>query len=210
MEIRKNRVGEYYGRWLIVGFSHKAKKHNYWIARCACGTDRTVFFSNLLAGKSKSCGCLNYSNPGRAAHMMSDTRSYKAWVGMKKRCNNKKGRNYKDYGGRGIKVCDRWLNSFDNFYADMGESPPNMSLDRIDNNGNYEPSNCRWATQRKQMNNTRRNVRLTYNGITLNMVEWARRLGISRACLWDRLNRNMPAKAMFSSRKYKACETRNI
>lgn len=123
---------------------------------------------------------------------------YVAWVSMKTRCHNPRSLNYRGYGSRGIKVCVRWLHSFANFLADMGPRPSKLhSLDRIDNDGNYNPGNCRWATHVEQQQNTRNNRRLTYNGETLCLSEWARRLGIGRTSLRCRL-RHYPADIALS------------
>lgn len=121
-------------------------------------------------------------------HGMRHDPVYAVWHSMNQRCTNSRHRQYKDYGGRGIKVCDRWRWSFADFYADMGPRPSGSSLDRIDNNGHYEPGNCRWATPRQQSANMRTNVRITHNGETLILQEWARRVGIHFDTLWRRLN----------------------
>jgi hypothetical protein len=111
---------------------------------------------------------------------------YSAWASMRKRCNNPKTKNYKHYGGRGIRICERW-DSFANFIADMGPPPAGTSLDRIDVNGNYEPSNCRWATWEQQHNNRRNNRLITIAGRTQGVTKWARELGVSRSVLLKRL-----------------------
>lgn len=116
---------------------------------------------------------------------------YEIWQAMKKRCSYKKSKHYKNYGGRGIRVCKRWLNSFENFYADMGSRPSSKySIDRINNDGDYKPSNCRWATRKEQCNNTRQNHIITYNGVTLTMTQWARKIGLTRNVLKRRLALN--------------------
>jgi hypothetical protein len=108
---------------------------------------------------------------------------------MIKRCTNPKTIRFNEYGGRGISVCDRWLNSFENFLSDMGEKPPGLSIDRIDNDGNYEPGNCRWATVEQQNNNQRNNIRLSYDGKTMTLSQWARHYGILKGTLWMRYRR---------------------
>lgn len=117
------------------------------------------------------------------------TRTYFAWRSMRSRCHNKNNPSYAHYGGRGIIVCHAWNTSYDQFVADMGEAPEGMSLDRIDNNGNYTPKNCRWASIETQLNNQRRNRRLTLNGRTQTMAQWAKELGISADTLHKRLTR---------------------
>lgn len=114
--------------------------------------------------------------------VLAGVRAYRIWEGLKNRCRNPRNRAYKYYGGRGITVCERWLD-FDNFLRDMGLPPKEGSLDRINNDGNYEPGNCRWATIREQANNKRSNIRLTFQGNTLTLAEWAKRLDIPRTTL---------------------------
>lgn len=121
-------------------------------------------------------------------HGQSYTKTYVSWRQMWMRCSNPNVKQYQWYGARGIKVCDRWKD-FKNFYADMGNRPEGLTLDRIDNDGDYEPSNCRWATQQEQQRNRRDNVWLTLNGQTLTLTEWGRQLGISKVTLCARLTR---------------------
>jgi len=119
---------------------------------------------------------------------------YSVYNGMIQRCNNPNNNNYHNYGGRGITVCDKWLNSFDLFCKDMGPRPYNKSIDRQDNNGHYEPNNCRWATTREQSLNTRRNHKLTYNGKTLTINEWAKCTGMHEATIRKRLRLDWTAE----------------
>ena len=125
---------------------------------------------------------------GNFRHGMSRTSTYRTWSHMKGRCSNPNEARYKDYGGRGIKVCERWM-KFENFLEDMGEKPDNKTLDRIDNDGDYCPENCRWATIDQQSRNTRRSKIMTYNGKTQPMIDWAEELGISYAVLKTRTRR---------------------
>lgn len=121
------------------------------------------------------------------------TIEYRAWTSMRSRCFNRNHHKWKNYGGRGITICDRWLKSFESFASDMGQRPgPGYSLDRIDTNGNYEPGNCRWATAREQANNSRSNRVITWNGETLTLTEWARRLGRNAGTLWSQLKIHPP------------------
>lgn len=126
-------------------------------------------------------------------HGMTDTTTYNVWVNMRQRCANPNNPRFVDYGGRGIKVCERWR-SFENFLADMGERPKGMTLERRDNDGDYDPSNCRWATRVEQATNKRNNSYLTYQGETLCVADWARRLGVRAQFLRVRLARGWPVE----------------
>ena len=125
-----------------------------WLCKCDCGKTKIIRAHSLLSGNTKSCGC----NKGWVKHHMSYTPLHKLWRAMKRRCYNHNDIGYKNYGGREIKVCDRWLNSFENFYADMGVPKEGMSLDRIDNDKGYCPENCKWSSRTEQNRNTRRSV----------------------------------------------------
>lgn len=122
----------------------------------------------------------------RPKHGMKNSRTYKSWTHMKYRCLNPNCKKYKDYGGRGIKVCDRWMD-FQLFFEDMGERPEGMTLDRIDVNGHYEPGNCRWANNKDQSNNKRKNDVIDYLGASMNLSQWADALGIPRTTLYNRI-----------------------
>lgn len=122
------------------------------IYKCHCGNEFEARASNIKSGNTKGCGCLR---GGLVKHGLSSTKEYSCWLGMRNRCCNQKSPDYENYGGRGINVCARWINSFENFYSDMRDCPEGFSLDRIDVNGNYEPGNCRWADNSKQAFNTK-------------------------------------------------------
>jgi hypothetical protein len=162
-------TGKKFNRLTIIGLSHQ-KGNFYWDARCDCGKFLKVNGGNLKNGHSKSCGCLNKEKvtARRTKHNLSGTRIYKIWTSMISRCNQPKDYHYKWYGSRGISVCSRWLHSFENFYEDMGERPEGRSLDRINNDGDYSPDNCRWSTYKEQANNTRKSAK--YNKAELDKI----------------------------------------
>jgi len=150
--------GAKFGRWTVVSYIGVAPGTTMWNCRCECGTERAVSAGNLRAGKSRSCGCLQrevaselHFKHGQTSHPI-----YYSWAGMKDRCYNKKDHDYKYYGGRGIKVCDRWIADFWNFWDDMAPGwRPDLTIDRILPNGNYEPTNCRWLSIEEQQQNRR-------------------------------------------------------
>ena len=164
----KNLIGEKFGRLTIIRFLGKdSNKHFIWLCRCDCGVEKTIIGQLLRNGKTKSCGCLRseLSAIKSTTHGQSKTNEYKAWKKMIGRCFCKTDKHYKDYGGRGISVCDRWRDSYMNFISDMGQKPsPKHSVGRINNEGDYCPENCRWENQFQQMSNTRHNRFIEYDG----------------------------------------------
>ncbi len=160
-----------------------------WKCRCDCGNITFAMSSNLKKGHTQSCGC--WKSESQITHGMTGTRIYRIWNDMRTRCYQKSHRSYDDYGGRGITVCEEWKNSSDSFieWAFSSGYQENLTLDRIDTNGNYEPSNCRWVTRKEQCNNTRRNVFLEYKGKRKTVSQWAEELGIKDGTIRGRLNR---------------------
>jgi hypothetical protein len=184
-----DRVGLKYGRLLVVSRAgNKSEKDTNarWNCRCECGNTSVTYGQDLQREKVKSCGCLNAERILK--HGMSYTNVHAVWRVMRDRCANPNNPAYKNYGGRGIRVCERW-DSFENFLADMGSRPDGYSIDRIDNNGNYDPCNCRWATTKQQMNNQRRNRVIDLNGEKKTIAQWAEKLDISWYCIRDRIDR---------------------
>ena len=176
--------GMVFGNWVVErGPIFDEKRKVRWACKCVCGEVRDVMAQSLVSGASTSCGCVH-----QESHGMSGSRVYKVWASMKRRCLNEGDRYYSNYGGRGIGVCDRWM-SFSNFINDMGLPPKGCDLDRIDNNGNYSPENCRWATRRDNMNNRRNNVRLTVDGVTRTASEWEEHYGVPQDVIRLRVNR---------------------
>jgi len=165
-----------------------------WICVCDCGQERTIAGTKLRAKKHKSCGCSSpkFTSESVSTHGMSGTRVYQIWAGMNRRCSPSAfGKSKRLYFDKGIVVCDRWK-IFENFLQDMGLPPNGTSLERIDGNKNYEPSNCKWATSQEQANNTTRNHCVEYLGKKQTLAEWARELGIKPNTLMYRIKRGMP------------------
>lgn len=188
-------AGDVFGRLtLLRRIPGTRRRPVRWECECACGTRKAVLRDELVRGATKSCGCLQRelasarrkASAGRRPRD-TDHELYSTWRGMRHRCIATEYEEYHLYGGRGIRVCDRWLTSFANFVADMGERPAGMSIDRIDPNGHYEPGNCRWATSETQNNNRRSNTLLTHRGQTMTMARWADTLGINYFTLATRL-----------------------
>jgi hypothetical protein len=187
--------GRKYGRLTVVKRTGKDRQRRYhWLCRCSCGEEKIVRGDSLKSGKTKSCGCLHKE---KVAHLltkhghatrMTVSQAYRSWQHIIQRCTNPKHQHYHLYGGRGIMVCERWLNSFENFLVDMGEPPsPTHSIDRIDNNNQYCKSNCQWATKREQSRNRRNNHLETYNGKTQCLASWAEEYNIVYQTLQKRL-----------------------
>ena len=149
------KIGDKFGRLTAVRFDYYNNYIQYWLFKCDCKNEKVISVSAVKKGNTKSCGCLY--RKARTIHGMSRTRTYKSWNAMKNRCLNKRCKDYKDYGGRGITICDRWMR-FENFFEDMGERPIGKSIDRINNDGNYCKSNCKWSTPKEQSNNMRNNI----------------------------------------------------
>lgn len=167
----KLNVGDKVGRLTVLDIAYRTvgkQTRIYCYCSCECGNKKWIRMDSIgcRGGKARSCGCYRENvNFNKGTHKKSNSSTYNTWISMKQRCLNSQAPNYELYGGRGIKICDRWIHSFENFLEDMGEKPSEKhSIDRIDVNGNYEPSNCRWATNDEQQNNKRNSVKEMVNG----------------------------------------------
>lgn len=191
---RINLVGSTFGRLTVVSLSGYHNGQARWLCRCECGNERINGSANLRNGRVVSCGCFSRERIGIAAtrHGYFGTPTYNSWAGMKGRCNNPRNHKYPDYGGRGISVCERWMKSFENFLKDMGEKPFGKTIDRINNNGNYEPANCRWSTPKQQVDNRRPSktiARFAINGFFGSIPEIADRHFVSKSWLSQKVHR---------------------
>jgi hypothetical protein len=185
---RLNLKGKKFRRLTVLRFVGVSKHHrSQWLCRCACGKKTVVTGSNWE--RIESCGCLVKELATTHGHAPTGKPSstYRSWRDMKKRCYNPHAKEFKRYGGRGIKVCDRWKNSFENFLADMGKKPVGLELERKNNDGSYEPGNCRWATHKEQARNRRDTRWITFNGQTKSLAQWGEEMGIKPITIHHRL-----------------------
>ena len=183
---RLTLAGGRFGRLSVNSVSHKNKRGEiYWNCRCDCGNNKIVRANALTSGNTLSCGC--YHRERVSDHGMTGKPTFKSWTSMKQRCLNPNSPAYRNYGGCGILICERWANSFDNFLKDMGQRPHWASLDRIDVNGNYEPGNCRWSAARQQQRNRRDTPQLTFRDIRKSWMDWSEETGIPTKVIGWRL-----------------------
>lgn len=178
LKTREDLTGKKFGKLQVSKFSFVKQNCAHWECICECGATRFVASNKLTSGHTASCGCSRAESITRHGYAAKNASTYKIWVQLRQRCENPNDKRYKDYGRRGIQVCDRW-STFENFLSDMGVRPIGMSINRIDNDGNYCPENCEWATQKTQARNQRRNLLLTINEETHCAAEWAEILNIN-------------------------------
>lgn len=192
----KYKPGDKFGRLTLVSFHSKAKTTLLWVCVCECGKQIIARQSNLVSQNTSSCGCRkkelagSYNKTHGEGVKGSITKEYRAWNDIKTRCYNPKTKCYPNYGGRGIIVCERWIESYENFLADMGRAPSSThSIERRDVNGNYEPDNCFWATAMEQANNKRNTCYVEMNGKTKSFSDWCRELGLNYNTAMQRVYR---------------------
>ncbi len=186
---KQNRVGEVIGRLKVIGFAGVTKNGNaLWECLCECGKTKAIQSGNLKVGHTMSCGCLKKEKFGKGylKHGLTKTSTYHSWAGMIQRCTNQNHPHYKDYGGRGITVYEPWM-KFENFLLDMGQSPPDCTIERIDNNKGYEPRNCCWATFKQQQRNRRSSKIICYQGKSQCLAAWAEEYNVKQTKVLKRL-----------------------
>ena len=197
--MRRDIANQKYGRLTALEYSHTVKsasgksRRTYWVFQCECGNIKVLRMDGVVSGKIKSCGCLKkeqdeinlnrkgskptkYNSEGLSNHPL-----YHKWLGIKRRCYNKNDSSYDNYGGRGITMCDEWLYDFKSFFdwSINNGWEEGLQIDRIDNDGNYEPSNCRFVDIKTNCNNRRTTIKITFNGITKSATEWAEDLNVN-------------------------------
>lgn len=207
-------TGQRFGRLTVVECCGRSKDgQKVYLCRCDCGTEKKVRSGNLRNGNTQSCGCLSAEKTAERSrkrllvHGGCGTRLYSIWIDMRSRCTWNKAINWHLYGGRGIKVCDEWANNFTAFrdWAMTNGYSDDLQLDRIDNDGNYEPCNCKWSTRIEQGNNRRTCVYVTINGETKTVVEWCRINGIAVNTAFSRIERGWKAEDAVTKSPKKRC-----
>ena len=190
--MKNDMVGKVFGRLTVLSSAGVVRGRGTWLCRCDCGVEKTIMRQSLVVGATVSCGCY-----GKELRVLVNTKhghsagggrtpEYTAWNSMMQRCGNPRAQSYAWYGGRGITICEAW-HDFSAFERDMGPRPAGHSIDRINNSGNYEPGNCRWATRKQQQRNMRSNKLLTFNGKTQPLAAWAEEAGLTNETIRNRL-----------------------
>lgn len=187
---RVDLLGRRFGRWTVIA---DGEAQYSWLCRCDCGNEKTVSAAHLTRGASSSCGCLRAERLSRISrrhgHAAAKSPEWRSWHCMRSRCEQPGDASFQNYGARGIKVCSRWR-TFESFLADMGPKPtPAHTIERLDSTRDYEPGNCRWATPKEQARNRNTNVWIEHGGERLILADWARRLGMTRTALGNRLRK---------------------
>lgn len=189
--MKKDLSMQRFGKLQVMEYMYSKDGHTYWLCKCDCGNEVIRRSDHLITGRSKSCGCLRKEmlRQRKTTHGKTHTRLYNIWSGMKRRCINSNDKRYEDYGGRGITVCDEWKDDFQAFHDWAMENgyEEHLTIDRINNDGNYEPSNCRWATYQQQNKNYSRNRLITFEGRTQTVEQWAKEKDIAYSALYQRL-----------------------
>jgi len=192
--IRQDLTGQRFGRLLVIRkVEHPDKKNSRWLCRCDCGSEKDVRASHLKSGNVQSCGCfareMSSQRSTKHGNCIAKKRSpeYLSWVAMMQRCYNKNHVAFEKYGEAGIQVCGSW-HDFINFLNDMGNRPKNTSLERTNNNLGYFKENCKWASSSEQQNNRKNNLKLTFQGLELTLMQWAKKINMNYRTLKARIN----------------------
>ncbi len=201
----KDITGQKFGRLIAIERTNNRNGTSYiWKFKCDCGNEHFVPINRVIRGSTQSCGCLRRElsrlgskGKGNLKHGMRWTREYRIWLGMLDRCRNPKNKNFKSYGGRGIKVCDRW-HKFENFYEDMGNSPKGLSIHRVNNDGNYCKENCIWTDSKTQAKHSRNNRYIEYNGKIKPLWEWSEIFNLNKDLIRSRLDNGWTTEETFN------------
>jgi hypothetical protein len=190
-------TGKRFGKLVVLGLDDRGTRKTYWVCQCDCGKVKSVRSDALQCGAIRSCGCLKKEQDrinltANHSHKQSNTRIYRIWQGVKKRCESQSDARYMRYGGRGIKVCEEWKNSFETFFewALNNGYTDSLTIDRIDNNGNYCPENCRWVDIKTQCNNRESNIKIKIGNTTKSLLEWCEIFNVDYSAVNERYNRN--------------------
>jgi hypothetical protein len=216
-KVRSDLTGMVFGQLVAIEYSHNTPNNAaVWLCKCSCGVEKTISARSLVSGGTISCGCHGKSIIGKStfvhghAKRKGTTSEYRCWKNMKNRCYRESDPHYYLYGGRGITICESWLDSFENFIADMGRRPSEKhSIDRIDVDKNYDPSNCRWGTLDQQSRNKRNNIWLEANGERMIMSDWAIEFGIAKETLRKQVKKgkSFPLLYDYYKNEYKKATT---
>ena len=196
-KVKNDLTGKRFGRLTVIGIDDRGDRKTYYNCQCDCGNVKSVRSDSLISGAIRSCGCMKKEQDlenltANHSHRMSGTRIYGIWQGIKKRCYNPHEARYDRYGGRGIKMCDEWRESFQSFYDWATENgyEETLSIDRIDNNGDYCPENCRWSDTQEQARNRSSNIRITIGNATKTLTEWCEIFEVDSKMVFARYKRN--------------------
>lgn len=193
--------GKKYNRLTVIKFDYRKGTDYFWICRCECGNVKSIKSNAFKSGGTKSCGCYSIEVRkliGTTHGEANNSKEYRTWLAIKRRCLDKNDNRYNDYGGRGIQICEEWAYSYQNFLLGVGRAPSKEhSIDRIDVNGHYEPGNCRWATRIEQQNNMRSNRIITHDGESKTLAQWCRHLGLRYGTVSTRIKRGWEIKRAF-------------
>ena len=201
MPKRIDLIGQSFSHLFVLNYVGSDNNgHALWNCKCECGKEKVIPAHKLMQGEVKSCGCMHR----KYSHGLTNTRLYHIWRTTKARCLDKNAQKYSSYGGRGISICDEWKDNFQAFYewAMANGYDDDLTIDRIDANGNYEPSNCRWATSKEQANNRRTNRYIEFEGVVHTISEWSDITGITKSALYHRFSRGWSAEKALTTPMY--------